>query len=413
MAADPSPMTAWGAIVVVTAIAGCSGTTATRTRRTVDVSTGGADARADGSSSGAGGAGIEAGTVGATCTRQDPPATCTRDTWCAPDWDTATQWFSPCVSGNREPYLAKCGAYYALVVPGRDTVGFDFYDGSGALVGSEQHGDPQNSFCVSYVEAFTPPDVASCSPLSRICPPDAGGGPCPSTAGPTMVRIPDPDGTTYCIDSTEVTNRHYFEFLSAKGSGVDGGTDTSGQDPWCWWNTDYDPLTVSFCQGFYDPYARADRPVTCIDWCDASAYCKWAGKHLCGKIGGGMNGLADGNDATKSQWFNACSKGGTLAYPYGSTYDATACNGLDNGRGDVVAVGSKKTCTGGYAGIFDLSGNVWEWEDSCDGTSGAGDYCRDRGGAFNYAADSLTCETQLGGTRSSVFGLIGFRCCAE
>lgn len=153
--------------------------------------------------------------------------------------------------------------------------------------------------------------------------------------------------------------------------------------------------------------------MSCIDWCDASAYCKWAGKRLCGKIGGGNIQQADEADPTKSEWFNACSKGGTLTYPYGGTFNGAACNGQDNGVGDSVPVGSKETCEGSFAGIFDLSGNLWEWEDSCDGNTGMMDWCRDRSGSFNYAGASLTCNAVLGGTRSSALGFIGFRCCAQ
>lgn len=229
-----------------------------------------------------------------------------------------------------------------------------------------------------------------------------------------MVRIPAPDGTTYCIDSTEVTNYQYLRFLQAKTS-ADGGTDTSGQDAWCSWNTSYEPEGMA-CVAHFDAYVRPDHPVVCVDWCDAYAYCKWAGKHLCGKIGGGANAYADPADPTKSQWFNACSKGGTLTYPYGGTYSGLVCNGSDNGGAVTVPVGSKATCEGGYAGLFDLSGNVSEWEDSCNGTAGPDDACRLRGGSFRYGllVSSLRCDDAGTINRSISYNPeFGFRCCAE
>ena len=72
--------------------------------------------------------------------------------------------------------------------------------------------------------------------------------------------------------------------------------------------------------------AKDTFPVISVNWCDAYAYCKWAGKALCGKIGGGPNLPADANYAPADAWYNACSEGGTRAYPYGATYDAAACN---------------------------------------------------------------------------------------
>ncbi|MDZ4063947.1 MAG: hypothetical protein U1E22_04685, partial [Coriobacteriia bacterium] len=39
----------------------------------------------------------------------------------------------------------------------------------------------------------------------------------------------------------------------------------------------------------------------------------------------------------------------------------------------------------GYAGVYDLIGNAFEWEDSCDGNFGIIDSCRLRGGHFGSA----------------------------
>jgi len=98
----------------------------------------------------------------------------------------------------------------------------------------------------------------------------------PLRGGPNMVRVPTVDGRSYCIDATEVTQAQYSQFLFVKKG------DTSGQEARCTWNMSYGVT----CGGF-DPVARGGYPVVCIDWCDAVAFCSWAGKRLCGKIGGG------------------------------------------------------------------------------------------------------------------------------
>ena len=66
----------------------------------------------------------------------------------------------------------------------------------------------------------------------------------------------------------------------------------------------------------------------------------------------------------------------------------------------------------GYTGVYDLSGNVWEWEDSCDGATGQSDICRLRGGAFGVNYAGLRCGLDFDFARNYHGDDLGFRCCA-
>jgi sulfatase modifying factor 1 len=208
----------------------------------------------------------------------------------------------------------------------------------------------------------------------------------------------------YSIDATEVTRSQYKSWLDTSPS-------TSGQPTYCSWNTSYTPSKD------WPPGTKGSHPVVGVDWCDAYAYCQGVGKRLCGKIGGSSNGYNDTNKATSSQWYAACTSGGSNTYPYGSSYQSSTCNGEDAGHGGTVAVGSKGGCQSsaiGYAGVYDLSGNVWEWEDSCNGNTGSSDYCRLRGGSFYYNDNNLRCDSgsNFDVDRDYQSDRIGFRCCS-
>jgi formylglycine-generating enzyme required for sulfatase activity len=158
-----------------------------------------------------------------------------------------------------------------------------------------------------------------------------------------------------------------------------------------------------------------NHPQVCVDWCDAYAYCQSVGKRLCGKIGGGANGSGDFANASLSQWYNACvSDGANNAYPYGASFSPDACNGGDHGVGTTVPVGSMTSCQSsvlGYGGVYDLSGNVWEWDDSCDGP-GQSAYCHLRGGSFYGNAYTQRCDNSINTSRGVVIDHVGFRCCS-
>ena len=224
---------------------------------------------------------------------------------------------------------------------------------------------------------------------------------CAQVAGTAeLVELSTPSAGRMCIDATEVTRGQYETWLSASPA-------PTGMPASCSWNADYTPQDASWPPGG----VGLDEPVVGVDWCDALGYCVDHGKRLCGANGGGSVPPQLFADAFNDEWFNACSEQDQVAYPYGATYDPTACNG-DGTAGAVVAVGSALGCRGA-APIFDLSGNVWEWENSCDGDVGNVDNCRLRGGAFDSAQADLACGADLLRPRETNLPDVGFRCCAD
>jgi formylglycine-generating enzyme required for sulfatase activity len=208
----------------------------------------------------------------------------------------------------------------------------------------------------------------------------------------------------YCIDSTEVTNAHYQDFLDA---GVELQAVTG--PAYCSWNTSYIPTT------WPPPPTTKDQPVAFVDWCDAYAYCQWAGKRLCGAIGGGPADFGSAGDDTQ-EWYSACANGTGTAYTYGDVYDPIRCNGQDLGVGNVVPVASLTDCHGTLApftAVHDMTGNVREWEDACTGQNGANDTCRRRGGSFMSPQAVMVCDdSSYNATRDAAAAQTGIRCCS-
>lgn len=217
--------------------------------------------------------------------------------------------------------------------------------------------------------------------------PDAGdAGACPGTGGPPGVRA-----GAFCIDATEVTNAQYAAFLDAVAAGA-----TAAQPAHCSWNTVLAPATGGSCSGLFDPVGRASHPVVCVDWCDADAFCRWAGKRLC----------------TGEEWLRACTQGGAKAYPYGNTFDPNACNGGASSATGLRPVGSMPSCEGGFPGVFDLSGNAVETIADCDEQSGPDDRCYFRGGRFSDDQSDLACAPDHVDTRDNTNASHTFRCCS-
>jgi formylglycine-generating enzyme required for sulfatase activity len=250
-----------------------------------------------------------------------------------------------------------------------------------------------------------------------------------------MVQVKAANGTAFCIDRTEVTEGQYAEFL-AKTKASPGSEHAD-----CTTNQSYSPSVkppgppwepVKCDTSYWTPETTPNRPVVCIDWCDAFAYCAWAGKRLCGKIGGGR-GEANGDpsalpndalDPNQSQWFSACSQAGKTKYPYGDSYVAGRCAGADVSKADAGTgwaprkdVGSYPQCRGSSApwnGVIDMSGSVAEFTDECvtiQTPNGPQPSCVVRSGSYRHTGESLTCAYY--GTATTASENYGFRCCKD
>jgi formylglycine-generating enzyme len=305
--------------------------------------------------------------------------------------------FDNCIEARRVLRFAKHQPLPLPVTLHASCIGKQCPDGSACVDGQ----------CFLYddeAQGYCNPGDPTCTPVGADGGADAepdGVAPaaCPSGRGPDMVRV-SLRGATFCIDTTEVTDAQYAQFLATK-------PDLTQQIPVCLWNT-------GFGAAPYD-----DKPVANVDWCDAHAFCAWAGKRLCKTLDGSLPSAADASTAT-SEWYLACSSGGRFAYSYGPTYDAEACKTLPAADHDTDrrAVKLYSTCVGGFPGIYDMCGGVHEWVDGCLGTAGDGDVCRHEGGAYDHPQADQTCDFSVPNakaalTRGTTFPDLGFRCCAD
>jgi formylglycine-generating enzyme required for sulfatase activity len=233
---------------------------------------------------------------------------------------------------------------------------------------------------------------------------------------------------SFCIDKTEVTRAAYDAFVAS-------GPPLPQLDPpdLCDWNKTFDPYV-----GETDPML----PVQGVNWCDAYAFCKSVKKRICGGDHGADVAFKDHRNSKDDEWYVACSLDGTRDYPYAKVGpDLSACADCDPGVGCMSKtatpslVGTHPGCEGGYKGLLDMSGSVFEWESSCllNGFIDAGpdvqgprdpqsDSCSRRGGSYDEPGANGTpeCLGCLVGAcavtskkRNDHSTTSGIRCCAD
>lgn len=199
------------------------------------------------------------------------------------------------------------------------------------------------------------------------------------------------------------------------------------------WNT-LQPRLPSACQGADKPdwgpriachegpmkqglTQDPDAPVNCVDWCDAAAYCIAQNKRLCGKIGGDpfpavTDTAVEDNvvEPSLDEWTFACGGPEGQVFPYGNIRKSGMCN--DNSS--VLPSTSNMQCEGRVPGLFDMVGNLNEWEAACS-SDGASAVCAVRGGAYR-SGDANGCHAKHGNPlppRLDRYDDVGIRCCAD
>jgi len=250
------------------------------------------------------------------------------------------------------------------------------------------------------------PDAAPKDASTEVATNDAG---CNGAGGPIAIRHGG-----FCIDSTEVTSAEYKAFLDAVGQGF-----VPDKPAGCGGKQAFTPATSGGgCTGTsFDPTQHGSYPVSCVDWCDAWAFCAWAGKRLCGQVDGGPMPF-DFSQVTSTigEWFSACTNDGAYSFPWGNdSPSGTRCNTTcsDTGDGGTLPVATDPTCVS-PADVADLGGNVREWVNSCAGV-GSNDNCFTEGDSFETTNGSncAECDQNKLGTRAAAATDIGIRCCSD
>ena len=145
-----------------------------------------------------------------------------------------------------------------------------------------------------------------------------------------------------------------------------------------------------FCIDQYEwPNESGARPQAMVAWQAANDSCAARGKRLC----------------TQEEWRGACRGPENLTYPYGNRYEPRTC--ITSAK-DPDRSGRRANCRS-WAGVYDLSGNLWEWTSTPAARAG---YYEVAGGSWGSGDHSACAETKYSFFPQNQYPLVGFRCCA-
>ncbi len=200
---------------------------------------------------------------------------------------------------------------------------------------------------------------------------------------PAEVRV-----AAFSIDQFEVTNEQYRVFLEA--------VRTTGDDAWR--HPDQPPGKDHTPETWQDPaFNQPRQPVTGVDWYDAFAFARWAGKRL----------------PTSDEWERAARGERRRLYPWGDTFETGCAATLESDLSAPVPVGSTPRDVSEF-GVADLAGNVMEWTADSWGAGSSGAKAL-RGAAWTVSGKvlGLTFQRTMGAMPLARDRSLGFRCARD
>lgn len=212
----------------------------------------------------------------------------------------------------------------------------------------------------------------------------------------------------YYIGTYEVTNAQYVAFLNSVAS---------VSDPYGLYNpnmssSSYAGILRSGSEGNYVYSVKegaANNPVNCVSFWDAARFCNWlttgdteTGVYMLNGVAAPENSLIVRNEEawqaggvalpSQDEWYKAAfynpeTKGYYKYATSGNTIGPDDAN-YGNNIGRVTEVGAYDAASA--YGAYDMSGNLWEWNDTIfNADNGRPNYRGYRGGCFNSAAGYL------------------------
>lgn len=193
--------------------------------------------------------------------------------------------------------------------------------------------------------------------------------------------------SSFSITKYEINNQQYASFLNAEEIGMDGMC--NGMELV---NVISADLQLEFMPGKWRPkQGKENYPMVMVSYYGAEEYAKWMKGRL----------------PSETEWYYAA-KGGIASknYSYAGGNELEEVGWYKGNSGQHShAVGEKKA---NELGIFDMSGNAWEWCRN-DTLKTASDFCVHMGGSWFAGEQPSRLSAHYGNTPTHFSNSVGFR----